>query len=112
MKESDKKEIKVKRISLLLGLDYDNSAPNPLKRTNTKPRQLRQPKQLSEMALKIIHSSLKKKDLNIIYAEYLWAIEYEEWYKEMLTLLFLCQRMTIFIFLHIASQENNGKSAA
>lgn len=77
MKESNKKEIKVKRISLLLDLDFDNSAPNPLKRKNTKPKHLRQPKQLSEMALKIIHSSLKKKDLNIIYAENLWAIEFE-----------------------------------
>lgn len=78
LKESDKKEVKIEKICKLMNIEY-----SIFQRQKTLSLvKIYKPKRLSEMAFKSVSSSLKKSDLNIIYAEYLWPEVFQKWNLE------------------------------
>lgn len=77
IKESERKTLKIERLCKILNLGTCSCPVDVSARTGKQ--KTKNPKSLAEMALKQVSTSLKKADINIIYAEFLWPTEYRKW---------------------------------
>ena len=94
MKESDRKEAKVQQMCKLLNIQYIIDE----RRSLSYQHKIKEPKRLSDLAHKVVTSSLNKSDINIIYAEYIWPKEYLKWKIEHDSLGFDIHEETQFYF--------------
>lgn len=93
-KESDRKESKIQFICELMNAHYSANE----KESNRKHKSTKEPRRLSELAFKAMTSSLKKCDLNIIYAEYLWPDVHKKWRAEHVSPLTEIHKQSQFYF--------------